>query len=152
MVAWLQCHGALVFPLAGAVYACGGGQERFCRTRDALVLGLRACRELLGALSALRVRIEPRALGVMRWLPEPLFVRRLRHDLGGEAARVAVFGHANAQGGHQEMALGANALDGVVRKANRPLPHWDRLLPAFAARPGVAALEDGSRNLSLHLW
>lgn len=152
MVAWLQCHAALVVPLVGAINACGGGQARVCRTRDALVLGLRACRELLGALSALGVRTEPRALAAFRFLPELILVRRLQKGLMQEAARVVVFGHANAAGGHAELAKAAQTLDALVRKAGLPLPNWHRLFPAFSVEPGVALLEDGRRDLRLRLW
>jgi len=104
IAAWLVCHAALVFPLAGAIYAAGGGQERTCRTRDALVLGFRAFRELFRALRKLSVRVEPASLRPFLRTPEPLVVRMLSRMLSRDSARVAVFGHANAAGGRSEIA------------------------------------------------
>jgi 2-dehydropantoate 2-reductase len=151
MVAWLVCHAALVFPLAGAIYAAAGGQERTCRTRDALVLGFRAFRELFRALRRLGVRVEPNSLQTFLRTPEPLVVRMLSRMLSRDSARVAMFGHANAAGGRDEIAGQALRLDAFVRKAGVPLPSWERLLPRF--EPGrVPPLADGSRALRLRLW
>jgi 2-dehydropantoate 2-reductase len=151
MAAWLICHAALVFPLAGGIYAAGGGQERTCRTRDALVLGFRAFRELFRALRKLGVRVEPASLRPLLRTPEPLVVRMLSRMLLRDSARVAVFGHANAAGGRDEIAGQAVRLDALVRKAGVPMPNWERLLPHF--EPGrVPPLADGSRVLRLRLW
>jgi ketopantoate reductase len=151
MVAWLTCHAALVFPLAGAIYAAGGGQERTCRNRDALVLGFRAFREIFRALRKLGVRVDPASLRTLLRTPEPLVVRMLARGLSRDSARVAVFGHANAAGGRDEIAGQARTLDAIVRKAGVPMPNWERLLPHF--EPGrVPPLTDGSRTLRLHPW
>jgi 2-dehydropantoate 2-reductase len=152
MVAWLICHGALVFPLAGAMYAAGGEQARTCRTRDALVLGFRAFRELLRALGKLGVRTEPRSLRMLLGMPEPLIIRLLAKGLARESATVAMFGHANAAGGRDEIAGGARTLDEIARKAGLPLPSWERLLPFFAPGNDTPLLADGSRALRLRLW
>ena len=68
----------------------------------------------------------------------------------GEGARVAMFGHANAVGGRGELGGQARALDRLVRRAGRPLPSWDRMLPYLegAADP----MPDGSRKMKLRLW
>jgi 2-dehydropantoate 2-reductase len=151
MTAYLICHAALVFPLAGGIYAAGGAQERTCRTRDALVLGFRAFRELFRALRRLGVRVEPGSLRSLLRMPEPLVVGMLSRMLSRDSARVAVFGHANAAGGRDEIAGQALRLDAFVREAGAPLPSWDRLLPHFD--PGrVPPLADGSRTLRLRPW
>lgn len=152
MVAWLVCHAALVFPLAGTMYAAGGDQARTCRTRDALVVGFRACRELFRALRKLGVSIEPRSLRGLLRMPEPLFIGFFERSLAGESARVAMFGHANAPGGRNEMAGGAQALDAMVRRAGLPLPNWERLLPYFPAENEAPLMADGSRKLRLRFW
>jgi 2-dehydropantoate 2-reductase len=151
MAAWLVCHAAMVFPLAGGIYAAGGGQERTCRTRDALVLGFRAFRELFRALRKLGVRVEPASLRPFLRTPEPLVVRMLSRMLSRDSARVAVFGHANAAGGRDEIAGQALRLDAFVRKAGLPLPNWERLLSHFEP-DRVPPLADGSRALRLRLW
>lgn len=147
---WLVCHAALVFPLAGAIYACGGEQERTCRTRDALVLGVRSVRELLRALRHLDIPTEPRRLRSFVATPEPILVPVLGRLLATESSTVGVFGHANAPGGRSEIAGQAHVLDAVVREAHRPLPSWDRLLPHFETE--VPPLPDGSREIRLRLW
>jgi hypothetical protein len=152
MVAWLKCHAAMVFPLAGAIYAAGGGQERTCRTRDALVLGVRACHEHFRALRKLGVRTEPRSLKQFLRIPEPLMIRMLSRGLAGKSAAVAMFGHANAVGGSHEIAEQALALDAFVRTARLPLESWNLLLPYFAPGNTVPPIADGSRTLRLRVW
>ncbi|MBN1243531.1 MAG: ketopantoate reductase family protein [Spirochaetales bacterium] len=148
--AWLVCHAALVFPLAGAIYASGGGQERVIRTRDALTLGVRAAKELFGALRALGTRLEPPRLGKLLRMPEWLLVGTMRKAFAGEGARVAMFGHANAPGGRGELGGQAAILDSIVRNSGRPLPAWDRLLPHLSGR--AEPIPDGSRSLRLRFW
>jgi len=152
MRSYLVCHAALVFPLAGSIYAGGGDQARVCRTRDALVLGIRACRELFGALKALGYRLEPARLGSLLGMPEPLLVRYMRKAFAGEGARIAMFGHANAVQGRGEIGSQAAVLDAIARKAGKPLPNWDRLLPHVSGAPGIEPLPDGSRAIRLRLW
>jgi 2-dehydropantoate 2-reductase len=152
MVAWLKCHAALVFPLAGCIYAAGGQQARTCRTRDALVLGVRAVHELFRALHKLGIRTEPRSLKGLLRMPEPLIVRTLAKGLAGESAAVAMFGHANAVGGHVEIAEQALALDAFIRTAGLPLDNWERLLPYFTPGTNAVPLADGSRTLRVHFW
>jgi len=134
------------------MYASGGEQERTCRTRDAIVLGLRSCRELMSALRSLGVRTEPRELRSFLGVPEALLLRYLRGMLRGESARVAMFGHATSPGGRDELSEQAGVLDRIVRPAGRKLESWDRLLPYFAADGSAPALQDGSRRLRLRLW
>jgi len=147
IAAWLVCHAALVFPLAGAIFATGGDQARFCRTRDAIVLGIRACKEAMRALRDTGCAVEPpylrKLVAMPEWLLSPLLARRL----AGEAARVAMFGHANAPGGRAEIGGQARVLDARLRKAGRPMPSWDRLLPWFEAEGGPEPLPDGQREL-----
>ena len=152
MRAWFLYHAALVFPLAGALYAAGGGQDRVCRTRDAQILGIRACRELFSALGTLGFRMTPARLRTFAVLPERLILGTLRRALSGEGARIALFGHANAPGGRSEIGSQALVLDGIVRPAGRPMPAWDRLLPYFPEDSPEPLLAEGSRNLRLRLW
>jgi len=148
--AWLVCHAALVFPLAGAIYAAGGGQERLGRTNDALRLGIRAAKELFVALRALGTRLEPPRVGKLLASPEWLLMGTLRRAFRGEGARVAMFGHANAPGGRVELGGQAAILDRIVRESGRPLPAWDLLLPQLAGT--AEPLPDGSRELRPRLW
>jgi 2-dehydropantoate 2-reductase len=149
---YLLCHAALVFPLAGAIFAAGSEQGRFCRTRDALVLGIRACREAIAALRSMGVRLEPASLRKLLLMPEWLLVATLAKGFAGEAARVAMFGHARAAGGREEIGGQARVLDGKLRLSGKKLPDWDRLLPWFDAAKAPEPLPDGSRSLRLRLW
>ena len=152
IVAWLVCHAALVFPLAGAMYAAGGDQARVCRTRDVLVLGVRACREMFRSLRSLGVSTQPAALRTLLRTPEPLIVGMLSRGLAGEAARVAILGHANAVGGRDEIAAQARLLDARARLSGLPHPSWDRLLPYFDPAASDPLIPDGSRKLRLRLY
>ncbi|MBL8924046.1 MAG: FAD-dependent oxidoreductase [Myxococcaceae bacterium] len=148
IVGWLQCHAALVLPLAAAINATGGDQDRFCRTRDAVVLGLRAVRELLRALRSLGVETQPAGLRHLLRIPEPLLVPLIQRRLAGESARVAVFGHATAEGGHDELDFLGRTLDVRVRGAPGHRPAWTRLAPWFLPdRPPL--IPDGARALTL---
>ncbi|MBN2353689.1 MAG: ketopantoate reductase family protein [Spirochaetales bacterium] len=152
MRAYLRYHAALVFPLAGAMYAAGGDAQRLCRTRDAIVLGIRACRDAFRALRALGFKLQPKSLRGLLVMPEWALVRLLSKSLLSEAARVAMFGHANAPGGRNEIAGQAAVLDELVKQAGTPLEHWNRLLPYFNAKNEDDLIPDGSRNLRLRLW
>ncbi len=152
IAAWLVCHAALVFPLAGAIFATGGDQPRLCRTRDAIVLGIRACKEAMGALRETGTGIEPASVRRLLAMPEWLLVRALSTSFAGEGARVAMFGHANAPGGRGEIGGQARVLDAILRRAARPLPSWDRLMPWFDQAGAPEPLPDGSRTLRLRLW
>jgi 2-dehydropantoate 2-reductase len=145
--AWLVCHAALVFPLAGAIYAAAGDQARLCRTRDAIVLGVRAAKELLRALRTRGIGLEPGYVRKLMIIPEWILVRMLSRSLAGEGARVGMFGHANAPGGREEIGGQASVLDARARGAGMPMPAWDSLLPYFAERGALEPVRDGARSL-----
>jgi 2-dehydropantoate 2-reductase len=148
IVGWLQCHAAIVLPLAAAITATGGDQARFCRTRDAVVLGLRAVRELLRALRSLGVATQPAAVRPFLRIPEPVLVPLLQRGFASESARVAVFGHATAAGGHDELDFLGRTLDVRIRGAKGDRPAWTRLAPWFLPyRPPL--IPDGARTLML---
>ena len=152
MRSWLACHAALVFPLAGAMYAAGGDQARFCGTRDAILLGVRASKELFRSLRLVGYGTEPESLKRLLAMPEWLLVPLLQKRFAGEGTRIAMFGHANAAGGRGEIGAQALVLDGIARRAGAPLPSWDRLLPHLAQKPGALPLPDGSRILKYRPW
>jgi 2-dehydropantoate 2-reductase len=152
MPAWLLCHAALVFPLAGAIYAAGGEQEACCGTRDAIVLGLRAFKELFAVIRSDGRPILPWGVRLLLALPEPAFVRLLARRLAGEEARVAVFGHALAPGGRDEIGKQAMLLDSILRRPGRALEAWDRLLPYFAADCSLPAIREGADSIPLRPW
>ncbi len=149
---WFLYHAALVFPLAGAIYSAGGEQERFCRTRDAITLGVRACHESFRALRSLGYPIQPKSLKNLIVMPEWILVPMLSKKMDGEAARIAMFGHANAPGGHSEISSQAEAFDKIISKAGTPLLSWKKLLPCFNKQDEKNLIADGSRKIRLKIW
>jgi len=149
---YLLYHAALVFPLAGAMYAADGDQERFCDTRDAIVLGIRGCHECFAALRALGYPIEPKSLRSLLIMPERCLASLLSKKMRGESARVAMFGHANPPGGRSEIGGQASVLDAVLRASGKPMPSWDRLLPYFDPNHTKPLIPNGSREIKLKIW
>lgn len=149
---WYYHHAALVFPLAGAMYAADGDQQRFCRTRDAIVLGVRACHECIRALYVLGYSMQPKSLKSLAIMPEWLLVSLLSKRMNDEAARTAMFGHANAPGGHDEISGQATVFDTIISDAGIPLPSWKKLLPCFSEKDKDAMIPDGSRTIRLKIW
>ena len=149
---YLLYHAALVFPLAGAMYAADGDQERVCDTRDAIVLGIRGCHECFAALRALGYPIEPKSLRSLLIMPERYLASLLSKKLRGESARVAMFGHANSPGGRSEIGGQASVLDAVLRASGKPMPSWDRLLPYFDPNHTKPLIPNGSREIKLKIW
>lgn len=149
IVGWLQCHAALVLPIAAAIRATAGSQERLCRTRDALVLGVRAVRELLRCLRALGVPTQPAGLDTLLRLPEPILVSLVSRNLASPSARIAIFGHATSAGGWEELSFLGRTLDVRVRGTSLSRPAWTRLVQYFFP-DGPPVLADGARELWLH--
>src|SRR4030067_2994886 len=71
MDAWHKTHVALLFPSLGpALYAAGTDNFRFSRTRDLLVLAIRAIREGFQVLRALDIPIVPRKMKIFERIQE----------------------------------------------------------------------------------
>ncbi len=141
--AWLKTHAALVLPLAYGVYAAGGDNYRLARTRDGLVLMVRAIREGFRALRALGVPITPTKYRLLAWLPEPLLVAMLRRLLDTQFAEIGLAGHANAA--RDEMGALGNEFRALVAHACVPTPALDRL-QAYV-EPAEAPLPPGSADV-----
>lgn len=94
--AWLKYHVALVVPFATAFYAAGAEKDRFLRTRDALVLGIRAQKEALQNLRKTGLKPSPAAVRVLEFIPEPLAVCIVRWFFGIESLEASLVGHAQA--------------------------------------------------------
>jgi 2-dehydropantoate 2-reductase len=144
---WLKTHVALVSPIANALYAAGGDPRRLARTRDALVLMVRAMREGLEVLQKLDVTITPARYQRLLALPEPLLVAVLGRGFTTERAELLVARHANAA--RDEMAHLATEFQGLARQANVPTPAIDALTTYID--PVEAPLPEGSRALPVSL-
>jgi 2-dehydropantoate 2-reductase len=147
MDAWLKSHAAVVGPLALAVYAAGGDNYRLARTRDGLVLAVRAIKETLGVLEGLGIPLTPPSFRIMRRLPEPLLVAYLRSMMGTHAAQISMAGHANAA--RDEMGEMVGDMAALARASGRPTPAFDRLC-AFLD-PDQSPLPEGSAAIALDM-
>ncbi len=96
MDAWLKTHVALVSPMANALYMAGGDNYRLARTRDGVVLLVRAVKEGLRVLGALGIPVTPGRYRVLAALPEPLMVWILQKRLGQPQVELLAARHANA--------------------------------------------------------
>lgn len=144
MDAWLKTHAAEVLPTVEALYMCGGDRLRLARTRDGVVLMLRAVREGYRVLRRLRVPITPRHHRLFEWLPDTLLVALIQRMLAGDETAVKL-GHAGgARGEWRQIAAEMAALRA---RAAVPTPASDRLERYLdpAARP----LADGSAAIPL---
>ena len=144
MDAWLKFHAAEVAPTVMALFMCGGDRLRLARTRDGLVLMLRAIREGYRALKALGAPITPGSHRVFEWLPEPILVSMMRRMVASEATAVKI-GHAEAA--LEEWRAIAGELEALTRQTGVSTPAMDKLRPYLAA--GAEPIADGSTEIAM---
>lgn len=96
MVSWQKTHVALVSPIANAIYAAGGNNYRLARTRDGLVLMIRAWHEGFRVLESTGTPITPPKLKVLKWMPELLQVALWQRIFDTKFAEIVATRHANA--------------------------------------------------------
>jgi 2-dehydropantoate 2-reductase len=146
MDAWLKTHVALLMPsLAPAMRAAGRDNLRMARTRDLVVLTVRAVREGFRVLRALGVPVTPSNLRKFEWIPEPLLVWVLQRWLVDPMVRVALLEHGAAA--HDEIEHLAGEFMALARLTHIPTPNIDRLR-AFLD-PDTPLIEDGSAQIPL---
>lgn len=141
--AWLKTHVALVSPFANAVYLAGGDVKRLARTRDGLVLMVRAVREGFRTLGALGIPVTPLKLRSMQVLPEALLVFVMRFALATEYADLIVARHANAA--RDEMGPLCDDFIALARRSGVPTPSIDAL--RVYVDSAAAPMTDRSRTL-----
>jgi 2-dehydropantoate 2-reductase len=144
MDAWLVTHvpGILAF---GGLFAADLDVDRFARTRDAMVLGVRAREEALEAQEAAGIPIRPAWFKGLPWVPEAAAVAMLRGMAGTSFFEVGVAGHARAA--RAEMIHLMEGFRERVAPGGHPTPYLGRLLEH--ARGTVPPLPDGSRRIPL---
>lgn len=144
--AYLKCHAALVVPLVGGIYASGEDNYRLARTRDALIMVIRALKEEIRAMGALGIRLSPPRLNLVRYLPEPLLLAAMGGPLSSREAEMGVAGHARAARGEMTHLLGElRALNG---EAGVETPWMDRLAVFFDQ--SSPPLREGSSELPVN--
>lgn len=146
MDAWLKYHVALLMPsLAAAFYACGMDRVRMVRTRDALVLAVRAVREGFDVLQALGYPSTPSLLCLFARLPEPLLVWFLRRRLSHPLMEVALARHAGAA--RDEIKHLADEFLALVKLTTAPTPAIHRLYSYLD--PAAPLMPEGSAEIPL---
>ena len=146
MDTWLKYHVALLMPSLGpALYAAGTDNHRLVRTRDALVLTVRAIREGFGVLRSLGLPVTPGYFRLFEWVPEPVLVALLPRLLVREEMQVAMVGHANAA--RDEVQHLADEFVALARTTAVPTPAIDRLYPYLD--PDTPLMPDGSAEIPL---
>jgi 2-dehydropantoate 2-reductase len=144
MDAWLKTHAAEMSPTVNALYMCGGDRLRLARTRDGLVLMLRAIREGYRVLGRLGVPITPANHRLFEWPPEPLLVAMMRRMVASDEMSVKV-GHT--AGSRDEWRTIADELGALTARAGLPTPAMDRLYRYLD--PAAEPLADGSAQIAL---
>jgi len=139
MDAWLVTHVPLIMNHLG-VYAAALDAERFARTRDARLLGVRAAREALAAQQAAGIPIRPSWFRVIRVVPEALLVAQLRAMARTTLYEVGVIAHAGAA--REEMAHLIKEFRQRVHPGGVAMPTLDRM--AAIATGEAPPLPDGS--------
>ncbi len=144
MDAWLKTHVAEISPTANALYMAGSDAGRLSRTRDALVLMLRAIREGYSVLSAQGIPITPANHRLFRWLPEPLLLVIMRRMVKSDETSVKI-GHA--AGARDEMQTIADEFRALAAVTSVSTPAIDRLYRYLdlSAEP----IADGAAELPL---
>jgi 2-dehydropantoate 2-reductase len=145
MDAWLKYHAGLIVPLVCGVFATQSDLGRLARTRDALVLVVRAFRECSKGLRAAGIPPTPSGIRIYDWMPEPALVGLMGKLLVGPRMEIT-FSHA--ENTRPEMCRIAEQLEGVIRTTGIRTPYWDFLKGYLDPRePGLA---DGSQKLDLN--
>jgi ketopantoate reductase len=146
MDAWLKYHVAFLMPsLAPALYAAGTDNYRLARTRDLVVLAIRALREGFCVLQELGYPITPARYRMFAWLPEPILVWGFQKRLADEQIETAMVRHANAA--RDEMVHLADEFLALARTTSMPTPDIERLYPHFD--PDTRHVPDGSAEIPL---
>jgi 2-dehydropantoate 2-reductase len=146
MDVWLKYHVAFLMPgLAAALYGAGTDNYRLARTRDLVVLSVRALREGFRVLQALGYPITPKRYRVFAWLPEPILVWGFQKRLTDERMETAMVRHANAA--RDEIVHLTDEFLALARQTSVPTPNIDRLYPCFD--PDTPLVPEGSADIPL---
>jgi 2-dehydropantoate 2-reductase len=146
MDTWLKYHVALLFPtLAPALYAAGVDNYRLARTRDLVVLTIRAMREAFRVLRAKGLPVTPSKFKVIEWLPEPILVLLVQRLLANPLMETALVKHAEAARDEVQHLIGEFMV--LARTTSVPTPTIDHLLEYY--EPDAPQVLDGSAEIPL---
>jgi len=144
MDAWLKTHVAEVSPMANAFYMAGGDNYRLARTRDAIVLMIRAIQEGYKVLQERHISIMPAKHKIFKWIPEPILVALMRRIFKSEKM-ADLIGHAHAA--RDEMKQIADEFRVLARSTSVPTPAMDRLYTYIDQ--DVQPVADGSAQIPM---
>jgi 2-dehydropantoate 2-reductase len=145
MDAWLKTHVAEISPMANALYMAGGDNYRLARTRDAIVLMIRAIREGYKVLQELHIPIAPAKHKILKRIPEPILVVLLRRIIKSEKM-ANLIGHAHAA--RDEMKQIADEFKVLARSTSVSTPAMDQL--HTYTDPDVHPVADGSARITMN--
>ncbi len=143
--AWLKSHAAVISPIALALYMVGGDNYRLARTRDAIVLCIRALRESFRVLRACDIPITPPTLRLYEWIPEPILVPLVQRLFNTRSAEIAIAGHAGAA--RDEMRQIADEFRALIHSAAVATPILDQLYAYLD--PATPTVTEGSRQIPM---
>jgi 2-dehydropantoate 2-reductase len=146
MDAWLKTHAAEILPTGGAFYMAGIDNYRLSRTRDSLVLMVRAIREGYKVLNANDIPITPSNHKIFNWIPEPLLIALMKRMLSTKTAETVMVGHAKSA--QDEIKQMADDFTMLARKTSVPTPAMDRLFKHID--PSIEPIEEGSAQIPMN--
>jgi ketopantoate reductase len=147
MDVWLKYHVALLFPsLAPALRAAGVDNYRLARTRDLVVLAIRAMREGFRVLRSLGLPVTPSKFNLINRLPEPILVLMVQRLLANPLMEAALVKHAEAARDEVQHLIGE--FMALAQTTSVPTPTIDRLLRYY--EPDAPKVPDGSAEIPLH--
>jgi 2-dehydropantoate 2-reductase len=144
MDAWLVSHVPAVLVFAG-LYAADLDPARYARTRDAMLLGVRAREEALQAQPAAGIPLRPPWFHALPWMPEPAAVGMLKAMAGTRFFEVGVAAHSRAA--RDEMAFIAEEYRQRIAPGGVPTPYLDQAIEHV--RGTSPLIPDGSRELPM---
>ena len=144
MDAWLVSHIPGIAVFAG-LYAADLDSARFARTRDAMVLGVRAREEALRAQEAAGIPISPAWFKALPWAPEPVAVGMLRAMAGTTFFEVGVAAHSRVA--REEMTHLLREYRERIAGGGLATPSLDRALEHMTGT--LPPLPDGSNEIPL---
>lgn len=124
MDAWLKTHAAKIVPTACALYMAGGNAQRLAKTRNALLLMVRAIREEYRVLHECGIPITPGNHRVFEWLPERILLALAKRMVESDMTTIKI-GHADAA--RDEMKLLADEFVSMAGATAVPTPAMDHL-------------------------
>ena len=130
--------------MANALFMAGGDNYRLARTRDAIVLMIRAIQEGYKVLQELDIPIVPAKHKILKWIPEPVLVALMRRIFKSEQM-ADLIGHAHAA--RDEMKQIAKEFKALSQNTSVPTPAMDRLFTY--TDPDIQPVADGSAQIPM---